>query len=131
MRKSKSKSKSGNNMNMIRVLVVAVLVVCGGEMKAAHAVALALKLQGFRWPAFLFCLPGCLLGEKCFLRAFKACMDPKQEQVLRGKSWEFCLQAAQYYCDIGHMPWKAGTKIKSSIAFRKTVAQQYDPSNHY
>lgn len=56
-------------------------------------------------------------------------MDPN-DKVAHGRSGEFCLSVAQYYCDVGHMPWGPG-KRKISLAFRKIVAEQYDPANQY
>lgn len=80
----------------VSVFLVALLLFSGGEVKAAF---------GFVWPHFLFCLPESLLGETCFMKAYKKCMDSK-ETVAKGRSPEFCIQVAQYYCDIGHQRGK-------------------------
>lgn len=86
-------TKSGNGrVEIVWIFVVALLVVSGGEM---------IYVAGSG-------VPKSLLGEHCFLLAFKKCMNPKEE-VVHGRSAEFCLQVAQYYCDIGHMPWSPGT----------------------
>lgn len=84
-------TKTGNGVSIF-VVALLLLSVSGGEM-IAIAIAASESESG---------LTRSLLGENCFLLAFKKCMNPK-EKVGHGRSAEFCLQVAQYYCDIGHM----------------------------
>jgi hypothetical protein len=112
--------KCNSSSEMVAILLVTLLMSSGGEMKTTLT---------FYWPQFMYCLPGCLIGETCFLHAYKKCMEANRNSK-RGMSGEFCVQVAQYYCDIGHMPPRLGKKIMP-LAFRKTVVEQYDPMDQY
>jgi hypothetical protein len=113
-----TETRSGSSETLV-ILLVVLLMLSKGEMKATL----------FRWPQFMYCLPQCLVGETCFFGAYKKCMEVNRNSK-RGMSGEFCVQVAQYYCDIGHMPPRLGKKIMS-LAFRKTVVEQYDSADQY